>query len=253
MRYGDIPKTLVAHGWDYDIVNDHLLQERCQIRGEALVIAGHVHRVVVLAGSRFVPAGTLSLLARFAESGGTVIACGLHPDTAAPFVKIPDYPTDRPSYSPQFNEYEPTPNLSGHHRRLIEAVARALPPDLLLPPDALPSQGLCHHHRRLPEADIYFLANLQPAAFQGDVRLAARRRFASRWHPVSGQVADMTSGAQSLSLHFEPWESYFIVLSDAQWTSDKTKPNSSNPLRGKLSEHHNSSTSGHCPASSLIR
>jgi hypothetical protein len=224
MRYGDIPKTLVAHGWDYDIVNDHLLESRAGIRGAELVIAGHAHRAVILPGVRFVPAATLHLLERFVSAGGTVIACGPSPQTQAPFVRIPAYPADKPSYSPQHNEYEPTPSLEAHHKQLIEALSRALPPDVLLPGSALPSQGLCHHHRRLEGADLYFLANLQPAPFQGSVAFQAKRRYASLWRPVTGGVTSIRPTGGAFTLRFEPWESCFLVLSDTRIGAPSARP-----------------------------
>lgn len=223
MRYGDIPKTLVAHGWDYDIVNDHLLQSQAEIRGPAIVLAGHSHRAVILPGTSFVPPRTLEMLVRFAAAGGTVIACGPSPDTAAPFVRIPAYPTGKPSYSPQPNDYEATPPVENHHRQLIQALSRALPPDVVLPDGALPSQGLCHHHRRLEDADLYFLANLQPAGFEGEIAFRSSRRHASQWHPVTGEITRLRTSAGALRLRFEPWESYFILFSETRAGSDPPK------------------------------
>ncbi|NWF84808.1 MAG: hypothetical protein HXY18_13375 [Bryobacteraceae bacterium] len=224
MRYGDIPKTLVAHGWDYDIVNDHLLQTRAEIRGRELLVANYAHRAVILAGCQFIPPATLLVLKRFAEAGGTVIACGPAPEDGNAFIRIPAYPTDRPSYSPQPNEYEPTPPPAQHHRELLQALRRALPPDIVLPLSALPSQGLCHHHRRLQGADLYFLANLQPARFEGAVEFAASRPYVSLWHPVSGQVTELNDARPALELRFAPWESYFVLFSDTPRRSGKRKP-----------------------------
>ncbi len=232
MRYGDIPKILVAHGWDYDIVNDHLLQTAASIRGAELMIAGHAHRVVILPGTRFIPPATFKLLTRFAEAGGAVIACGPAPESPSSFVHIPGYPVDRPSYSPQSNEYEPTPAIEPHQARLVDAVRLALPPDLVLPPSALPSQGLCHHHRRLEGADLYFLTNLQPAAFSGPVRFRARRRHASLWHPVTGRVQELKARDGAFQLQFAPWESYFILLSEKRPPDAGREPSaaSSDPI-----------------------
>lgn len=226
MRYGDIPKTLVAHGWDYDIVNDSLLQSRASVRGPELLVGGYAHRVVILPGTRFIPPATLRVLTEFADSGGTVIACGPSPELPSSFGRIPGYPTDRPSYSPQPSEYEPTPPLEPHHRQLVELVARALPPDVVLPAGALPSQGLCHHHRRLEAGDVYFLANLQPSSFEAPIAFRARRRHASLWHPVTGQVREVKPNGDRFHLRFEPWESYFLLLSDRQ-------PAAAKPQRGR--------------------
>jgi hypothetical protein len=92
---------------------------------------------------------------------------------------------------------------------LSTRLARVVPPDVALMP-ATPAVGFVH--RRLPDADVYFLANT------GNLPLTVRARFraatphAERWDPVTGRVERVPSQDGEVALALEPYASRVVVF-----------------------------------------
>ena len=74
MPYGNLAKTLVANGYDFDIVNDDLLQHRAAFRDGRIEINGYAYRVLILPRATVVPIETMRAIRDFAQAGGTVVA-----------------------------------------------------------------------------------------------------------------------------------------------------------------------------------
>jgi len=92
---------------------------------------------------------------------------------------------------------------------LPSRLVRALPPDLTLTP---PTPAVGFVHRRLPDADVYFLAN------SGNLPLTIRARFRAatphveRWDPRDGKVERLEDGGSEIALELEPYGSRVVVF-----------------------------------------
>jgi hypothetical protein len=169
-----VPAILDA-GHSFDVFDDGTLEE-ARRRG---------YRAVVLPGVRWMPEATKRWLSDYARGGGAVLAAGRTPEGAWPSL-------------PLVSEDE----LS---RRLADAVA----PDVTLTPRA-PEIGFVH--RRLPDADVYFLASGGNEPRRVTARFRAHTPYAERWDALTGGTERVDSSGGEVVLDLEPYGSRIVVF-----------------------------------------
>jgi hypothetical protein len=70
-------------------------------------------------------------------------------------------------------------------------------------------------HRRLADADVYFLYNHSREAFSQEISARSPFRRAYRWDPLDGSMEDLgAAGSRAFRLRLEPDESAFVVVTD---------------------------------------
>ena len=79
LPYGNVGQVLAANGYDFDPVNDDVLQNHIQIADGHFEIRGMRYRFLILPSTRAVPLATMETIAKFVHSGGVVIALGDRP------------------------------------------------------------------------------------------------------------------------------------------------------------------------------
>jgi hypothetical protein len=241
MPYGDLAKTLVANGYDFDIVNDDLLQHRAQFGNGGVAINGYTYRVLILPRATIVPIESMRAIRDFVKAGGTVIALqelpsaaaglnqaethdrelkqivsGIFNANAASTVFLPAYHLDGKPFSPARQPYTPTSALTDPQHQLLSALNRVTPPDFVLANRAQ-SDGLTFIHKRVDDVDIYFVCNLEPTRIATDVTFRVTGKTPQRWDAISGETGaavDFHAAANgtTIPLAFEPWESAFYVF-----------------------------------------
>ena len=88
-----------------------------------------------------------------------------------------------------------------------------LPPDLAATSANQPDDRLCFFHRRTPDADIYFVYNHSPRAYDAPVTLRTPHATAEAWNPRNATRQPLTLSAdKSLQLRLAPYQSTFIVV-----------------------------------------
>ena len=169
-----VPAILDA-GHGFDLVDDGTLEE-ARRRG---------YKAIVLPGVRSMPEATRRWLADYARDGGTVLAVRRKPEGEWPSLEL-------------LSEDDLSPRI-----------ARAVRPDVTLTP-AEPAVGFVH--RRLPDADVYFLAN------DGNLPRTLRARFraatphAERWDPVTGRIEGLPPPEGEITIELEPYGSRVVVF-----------------------------------------
>jgi hypothetical protein len=243
-NYGNLPKTLVANGYDYDLVNDDLLQNRAVIGDNGtLTINQHSFRILILPGVKVLPLASLRKIEAFAQAGGTVIALEHLPQQAgglraatlfedtlvsqhcallfngqrpnAHYLK--DYQlVEAPPFSPQESPYSTTPPLTEPQQKLLSILRSVVAPDCALAENAQ-SDGLCFIHKRAGDIDIYFLANLQPAKISTKLTFRQAGKRVNIWDALTGEIRQLpqyTTAATSIEvpLTLDAWHSLFLVF-----------------------------------------
>jgi alpha-L-rhamnosidase len=224
LPYGNLGKTLVADGYDFDPVNDDVLQNRAKVEKGRVKVRDLTYRFLILPRTTAVPVATLEFIRQFVLGGGVIVALdelpsasvGLkdyvrndtrvkeivaelfgpdgkgkaHPGGGRTYFladyKIPSYETTRRNYSPGPHPYEPTPALTAPQRSLLAALREHLEPDFVLAGNKQ-SNGLTFLHRRLGSDDIYFVTNLQPEASDTTVTFRVSGKVPERWDPMTGK------------------------------------------------------------------
>jgi len=244
MPYGNLAKTLVANGYDFDIVNDDLLQHRAAFRNGRIEINGLAYRMLILPGTTVVPIETMRAIGDLARAGGTVVALDQLPQTAAGLqnheandrelqqiagrlfgsgeakphsgIFLPEYKIGSAVFNPGRQPCKPTPPLDDPQRQLLGLLKQLAPPDFALT-GGVQSDGLTFIHKRIDDVDVYFVCNIQPNPVVTEVTFRVTGKTPQRWNAVNGLTSPVVdyradAGGTTLGVEFEPWESAFFVF-----------------------------------------
>ena len=79
-------------------------------------------------------------------------------------------------------------------------------------------------HRKLADADLYFMANRKDLPEETTFTFPVNRKFAELWNPVTGERYSLTGrkskdGSTSVDLCMAPREAFFVVFTDKQETA----------------------------------
>ena len=256
--WGGLGELLMANGYDFDLINDDVLQHRTTFDGGALCVRDLRYRVLVLPDVETIPLESLERIAAYAESGGTVVALERVPahstglrDAAAQDAavqalseKLFDAPRGRDGTGAKDYGQGRTYQLHTvmHRTDMLDWRSAPLDPFLkVLHAHATPdigldlvrmglrrNEGLTHIHRRTPDSDIYFLTNLQDRAVDTEVAFHVSGRVPFLWDPYTGaHVAANAWRAEGdttvLPLRLAPYGSMCYVFESSPETSHVTR------------------------------
>ena len=217
----------IPSGYDFDAFTSDALFRRMEARdGRVVLPDGMSYRMVILPRNGELTLAALKKIASFVEAG------------------VPVYgprPTGSPSHVDRDCDEEyrrwvaalwgETPVSQGRRSygrgtvywgmSLHEAVAEAgLTPDLALMHGDVKTGKLYFSHRRLADADIYFLDNHTQRSLSDTMIFRSVYRQAQLWNPVDGRryavpTLPMNDGTVALPLELAPREACFVVLADA--------------------------------------
>jgi hypothetical protein len=181
------------------------------IDSAAIDRVGIHYPVLVMPGVERLPLATYRRIQQYAQNGGMVIAVKSAPWRAPGFIEGPRDSAEVAQVS--HNLFAPgakNAQLVASASDLGTAIGAVLKPDVDLSP-ATPTVGFIH--RKLADADIYFLANTDnhPHAFNATFRTT--RAGVEFWDPFSGKSTSAGRGP-TLSLHLAPYESKVVIFTD---------------------------------------
>jgi hypothetical protein len=194
-----IPAILDA-GYNFDFVDAQAI-DRVGIPYRALVIP-HLERL---------PLATYRRIADYAGHGGVVIATGSAPKRAPGFIEGPRDSAAVQAISQQlFAQAAKNTRLLQETKEVGAALATFFKPDMEVQPAVTDVSFI---HRRLPDADIYFVANTgnRPHSFTATYR--TERAAAEWWDPFTGSVTGAGKGS-SIAMSLAPYESRVVVFAD---------------------------------------
>jgi alpha-L-rhamnosidase len=196
----DLVPAILDSGYNFDFID-----------AEAIDRVGIHYPVLVLPHIERIPLATYRRIEEYARAGGIVLATGSLPSRAAGFLEARRDTTAIEQISRElFAPGAGNARLVQRTADLGAAIGDYLRPDVAVAP-AAPEVGFIH--RRLPEADVYFLANTdnRPHTFTATFR--SQRRSAEWWDPFTGETAGAGNGP-ALAMTLAPYESRAIVFSD---------------------------------------
>ena len=178
------------------------------IDGAAIQKVGIPYPVLVMPHVQRLSPDVLKLIVAYVEGGGKVIVVGSAPDRAPGL-------EDADAVSAAVKKL--SDSLTGSkNARSVEsddkvgaALQDAAKPDLALSAGATDVGFI---HRKLNDADVYFIANTSNAAVKTSTSFRLSRRYVSMWDPQSGETRKLDSAPATLE--FAPYESLVVVFSD---------------------------------------
>lgn len=187
--------------------------------------------VLVIPPTMRIPLSTYKLIEAYAAGPGKVIATG-----------------ELPSLAPGLMEQRSSPEVAAISTQLFEApghvglvplrdivirsnytpiadlVRKCIPPDV--DSDSVHRPSIDPHrfsfiHRKLPDRDIYFLANTENLPIRLPIRFRSPHLFVEEWNPEDGAVirSEQIRPGFHVSLDLAPYQSTIFVLSDRPETT----------------------------------
>jgi hypothetical protein len=181
------------------------------------------HQILILPPTNRIPLETLKKIAAFAAAGGKVISVGRAPSIDPEGKTIPELT----SLSKQL--FDPgNRSFVADESNLANALHSAARPDFQIEamPDGkpLPTGADAEKHsydswvgfirRKLPHADIYFIANTSNNTLHFTASFASNHKFAEQWDTDNATSAPFAPATDPITL--EPYESRVFVFSDSQ-------------------------------------
>jgi len=217
-----IPQILGA-GYGFDFID-----------AEAIDKLGIPYRVLVVPGLDRLPLATYRKIEAFAENGGIVIATKKLP-SLAPGLK--EDASDTPQIQALSQSLFQAAGAPGHFvqddTQLGTTLTQLTPPDLVFSP-AAPLVGFVH--RKLPYADIYFIANTSNQPVQAKATFHVSGEQAELWDPISGEgqslgVPAQSGATSSVDLELQPYQSKVVIFSTQKTPAAKTHKHAAPKLK----------------------
>jgi hypothetical protein len=172
----DIIPAILGSGLSYDLIDDGMLD----------LAEKRSYGIVVLPQVKYLPEASRRWLDAFIGSGGRALAVGRRP------------------------EGWPDIELVGTSA-LAARLAEILAPDLKVSP---PSPDIGFVHRRMADADLYFIANTGNLPRAVAVQPRVRRKAIERWDAMTGTTEALGRGGEAISIELSPYAATLLVLRD---------------------------------------
>ena len=192
-----IPQILDA-GYAFDFIDDGAIARR-----------GIPYPILILPGVERISPATYRKIAEYLRQGGNVIATRRVPSLAPGFKDVQSGSAGIRELSRSLFAAPARGKLVTDETRLGEALRASLAPDAVKAPE------IGFVHRKLPFADVYFLANTSNRRVQSQAAFRAAAPHASWWDPFTGRIAS-AGGPSRIELDFAPYESRVLVFSREQ-------------------------------------
>lgn len=208
--YVDVGELLAVNvGRDYTFLHPDVLDERCVIEGDKLVLPNRIHpgrfTVLVLPGHKTIRWSCLQKIQAFCAAGGRVIATGQLPFKSAEFGHDPDVaravedlfgaPNAPAGEHAQFGIRRHDRGGVAIHLKTLNAETLRAALDLARPNYDVnfpPGGALRYLHKQRDGRHIFFLANLDPKLTHTTVSLRGRYDLES-WDPHTGTIGPLAS------------------------------------------------------------
>ncbi|SPE38953.1 Glycoside hydrolase family 2, sugar binding [Candidatus Sulfopaludibacter sp. SbA3] len=179
-----IPQILDA-GYNFDFIDDGFIAKD-----------GVPYKVLILPNVERIPLASLQRILDYAKKGGAVIATRRAPSLAPGLMDAAD--------TPKIKELAAGLRLLTDETKLGDTMHEALAADVATAPEV----GFVH--RKLPFAEVYFLANTSNHPVHHDATFRIQEMQGAWWDPFTGKVSK--AGGAKLDLDLAPYESRVLVF-----------------------------------------
>lgn len=218
----------IPGGFDFDAFTTDALISRMDVSDGQIVLPDGVrYELMVLPRSGDITLKALQAIARLVEKGAKVYGC--RPAGSGSACEEGQEAVYRALAEAMWDDVPAGCKCYGRGEvywgmSLSEAITCAgISPDISLADGDMYSHRLYFSHRRLCDADIYFIDNHKDTAEYNRFTFQSKRRYAQWWNSVTGErfslpVTHADGHTVTVDLNFHPRESSIIVLSDRDET-----------------------------------
>jgi hypothetical protein len=216
MISGTMTQQILDAGFNFDYIDSAAIDKR-GIHYPILILP-HVHRI---------PLSTYTKISEYSKHGGKVIAIGDAPVEAPGFLETAASPQVQELSERLFRDKSGSGKIVATDSALGSALKEARTPDMQAKSPA-PQIGFVH--RRLPYADIYFVANTSNQPVRTFAKFQSSYANYEWWDPMSAKAIPAGNGEVEIVL--APYESRVLVA------SDQVSQNKANLGRHEVLIHH---------------
>ena len=215
----DITREILESGYNYDFIDDGMLELRGRVDGGTLAFGDVRYKTVVLPGVERIPVATMRALEKFAQGGGLVVATRRLPALAPGYATPEADSTEVAAVAARLFTAPHAPGLFiKDESQFGELVTARQRPDVRLSP-AAPDIGFVHRHT--DGGEVYFLANTAntPHATQATFRVEGLTP--EWWNPMTGRVTAAAvvarpAGGTTVALDLPAYGSDVLVFTQRQ-------------------------------------
>jgi len=248
--WGDLGKLILSNGYDFDLINDDVLLHRADLSQGVIRVRDLTYKILILPNIHALPLASMKRVQQFAHDGGVVIALeqmpgastGLadyqHSDAEVRAIAVDMFRepvgldgTGEHQYGQGHTYFlkkvldrtDPLDGRSSVFDPFVNTLRRHVPPDMAIDfvrEGLRENNGLVFLHRKLPEADIYFVANVQDRPIDMPVAFRTPGKAPQEWNPYNGEIHplyeyDIQSDHTLVRLRLAPYESTILVFTPA--------------------------------------
>lgn len=181
---------------------------------------GITYPILILPDVKRLPLATYRKVEQYAQNGGVVITTRSTPSTAP---GLHESEADTPAIQEISQGLFHSPGAKGYfvpdERQLGAVLNQRLTADVSTSPK---SSTLGFVHRKLPSADVYFLANTSNRSISTVATFRTAAKYAEWWDPFTGEISPVDVGP-TIELQMQPYESRVLVFTN-QPSSPKSSP-----------------------------
>ena len=237
----------MANGYDFDLVNDDVLQNHADISKGSIRVRDLEYKILIIPNIEALPLESMERIQEYVRGGGVAVALERLPECSAGFQ---DYRQRDDKVRSIVNEMfrsprgrnDTAPSDYGKGRtyfieqvmdrsNVLDLQSSALDPFLKtlrhhLTPDfeidfvregIRENDGLTFVHRKMPGKDIYFVTNIQDRPIDMPIAFRVTGEIPWEWNPYNGEVSRVHEYEEKgdvtvLPMRLAPYESTFIVF-----------------------------------------
>lgn len=245
--WGELGQLLIANGYDFDLINDDVLQHRAKIVDGQIHVGPLNYKILILPNLQAMPLETLHFIQQYVQQGGVVIALERVPDRSTGLAdyaqkdhqvqalvrEMFDQPVGDDGTAPKqygrgrtyhikrvINRQDVLDRRSSSLDPFVNTLRDHLPPDFSIDfalQGLRENRGLTFLHRKMNQDDLYFVSNIQDQVSTIPVTFRVTDRVPWKWNPYTGEVTPLHTytvkqGGIEIPLRLQPYESLFIVF-----------------------------------------
>lgn len=246
-EWGMLGKLLLANGYNFDLINDDVLQRHSRFDRDVLRVRDLEYRILIVPNTAALPVESMRRIAEFARQGGVVVALEQTPSASTGMLEHAVRDAEVKRLSSEMFQEPPNERRAGVRSYgqgetyyLKKAMYRTDPLDLRasamdpflnslrkhVTPDVginfvaesrRENDGLLFCHRKVEGADVYFLTNVQNQPLDSRIAFRVTGKAPEQWDPYDGQVAplyeyDDDGRTTTLPIRLAPYESTLLVF-----------------------------------------
>ena len=240
--WGCLGNLLVANGYDFDLLNDDILQNHAVSRDGKIVVRDLDYQILILPNIHALPLATMRFIQRYVREGGAAIVLEQIPSRSVGFVDYKEKDRELQAIASEIfknrrygkgfayvldtvmDRSDVLDRKSGALDPFVKCIKQHLAPDFRIDfarEGMRENEGLTFVHRKTGGRDIYFVTNIQDIESRIPVTFRDMTKPPWAWNPFDGSISPIwrysheTDGIQ-IPLRLAPYESTFLVFQDRE-------------------------------------